>query len=553
MRVLILLFLVQLMFLQSCDQQPSDQLKLDTIEHVLVIGVDGMSPDGIQQAHTPHLDRLRTEGAYTYQARAVLPTSSSPNWASMIMGAGPEQHGITSNAWARDDFTLPTNAGDEKGFFPTIFTLLHDQRPEAEVGAIYHWKDFGRLFDSTHVTYNQAPASEEETAAVAAQYIKEKKPTFCFVHLDHVDGAGHSKGHGSPTYYEAVSKADSLIGELLMAVEEAGMEESTLIIVTADHGGLGFGHGGESPEEMLIPFILWGKSIKKAYSIASTVNTYDNAVTAAFALQLEIPLAWIGRPVKEAFQGSPVPKIKYPVKKLVRMPIIHPKKIGFEQAGGLFVDSLPTLNISNPNEEGQIRYTLDGTSPDKASAIFTSPFPLQQTAIVKTAIFEGDKKLSKDVTGYFRVHQPTPAHGIRYKSYIVEGMEKLPDFVSLKPASQGNTYEYSLDHLDLPQLEQIAVTMEGYIEIDVAGPYQFYIASDDGSQLWVNDQLVADNDGNHGVIERSGTIELPKGRHLLNVKWYNSGGGMGLFTYYKGPNTPKQLIPAEKLYLRNDK
>lgn len=508
-----------------------------------------MSPDGIQQAETPHIDRLQTEGSYTYQARAVLPTSSSPNWASMIMGAGPEQHGITSNAWARNDFTLPTNAGDENGFFPTIFTLLHDQRPDAEVGAIYHWKDFGRLFDSTHVTYDQAPASEEATAAVAAQYIKDKKPSFCFVHLDHVDGAGHSKGHGSPAYYEAVSKADSLIGQLLSALEEADMQESTLVIVTADHGGLGFGHGGESPEEVLIPFILWGKSIKKGYAISSPVNTYDNAVTAAFALQLDIPLAWIGRPVKEAFQGFPTPELKYPVKKLIRMPIIHPKKIGFEQAGGLFVDSLPTLNISNPNEEGEIRYTLDGTSPHQESSIFTSPFTLQQTAIVKAAIFKGQEKLSKAATGYFRVHQPSPAHGIRYKSYIVEGMEKLPDFASLKPATQGSTYEYSLDHLDLPQPEQIAVTMDGYIEIDQGGSYQFYIASDDGSQLWINDQLIADNDGNHGVIERSGTIELPKGRHLLSVKWYNSGGGMGLFTYYRGPNTPKQLIPAEKLYL----
>ena len=33
-------------------------------------------------------------------ARGVIPTVSSPNWASMIMGAGPEQHGITSNDWS---------------------------------------------------------------------------------------------------------------------------------------------------------------------------------------------------------------------------------------------------------------------------------------------------------------------------------------------------------------------------------------------------------------------------------------------------------------------
>ncbi|MYI84231.1 MAG: alkaline phosphatase family protein, partial [Rhodothermaceae bacterium] len=67
--------------------------------HIVVVGVDGLSPDGIRQASTPNLDALMEQGASSFSARAVLPTSSSPNWASMINGAGPEQHGIISNAW----------------------------------------------------------------------------------------------------------------------------------------------------------------------------------------------------------------------------------------------------------------------------------------------------------------------------------------------------------------------------------------------------------------------------------------------------------------------
>lgn len=56
-----------------------------------------MSPAGIAQADTPVLDSLMAVGAWTMHARGVMPTSSSPNWASMIMGAGPEWHGITTN------------------------------------------------------------------------------------------------------------------------------------------------------------------------------------------------------------------------------------------------------------------------------------------------------------------------------------------------------------------------------------------------------------------------------------------------------------------------
>ena len=50
--------------------------------HVIVIGCDGMSPDGIRNADTPNMDRMMREGAYTMHARPVLATSSSPNWAA---------------------------------------------------------------------------------------------------------------------------------------------------------------------------------------------------------------------------------------------------------------------------------------------------------------------------------------------------------------------------------------------------------------------------------------------------------------------------------------
>ncbi len=61
--------------------------------HVVIIGCHGMSPDGVRQARAPNLKQLMKTGAYTLHARGVMPTSSSPNWASMIMGAGPADHG----------------------------------------------------------------------------------------------------------------------------------------------------------------------------------------------------------------------------------------------------------------------------------------------------------------------------------------------------------------------------------------------------------------------------------------------------------------------------
>ncbi|WP_439558006.1 alkaline phosphatase family protein [Dyadobacter sp.] len=114
------------------------------IEHVIVIGVDGLSPDGIRKAETPFIHKMIAGGAVKWNVRTVLTSASSQNWASMIMGAGPEQHGIINNDWEMDEHTLPAIVNEADGRFPTIFSVLHKARPNAEIGTVYHWEGFGR-------------------------------------------------------------------------------------------------------------------------------------------------------------------------------------------------------------------------------------------------------------------------------------------------------------------------------------------------------------------------------------------------------------------------
>ena len=293
----------------------SSAQSIEGLRHILVIGVDGMSPDGIEQASTPVMDRLITGGSHTFHARAVLPSSSSPNWASMIMGAGPEQHGITSNDWEKDRYTLPFSAENEFHHFPTIFYLMYKNNPAAEIGAIYHWEGFGRLVEPEVLDFNRHEETEDQTITTACAYLRDKRPEFCFIHLDHVDHAGHTFGHGSPEYYASVAKADSLIGQVLRVLDQTGLRDSTLILITADHGGIGKVHGGETLAEMEIPFILSGPGVKVGYTIVSPVNTTDNAATLAWAWGLKIPDVWVGKPVREAFLGFAAPdKIYLPGK-----------------------------------------------------------------------------------------------------------------------------------------------------------------------------------------------------------------------------------------------
>src|SRR5262245_11547419 len=89
------------------------------VGHVLVIGIDGLGAAGLRAAKAPAIHSLIAEGAHALSARGVIPTVSSPNWASMIMGAGPERHGVTSNDWEPHKFAIPPVAIGSGGIFPT--------------------------------------------------------------------------------------------------------------------------------------------------------------------------------------------------------------------------------------------------------------------------------------------------------------------------------------------------------------------------------------------------------------------------------------------------
>ena len=56
----------------------STMAQVPGVEHVVVIGVDGLGPVGFEKAPTPNIDRLIAGGASTMHARGVMPTSSSP-------------------------------------------------------------------------------------------------------------------------------------------------------------------------------------------------------------------------------------------------------------------------------------------------------------------------------------------------------------------------------------------------------------------------------------------------------------------------------------------
>lgn len=272
-----------------------------TASHVVVIGCDGFGSVGFTPNNTPVLHELMRNGSFTLHARGVMPTSSSPNWASMIMGAGPEQHGVTSNDWETNKFEIAPTVQGPAGFFPTIFGALRAQKPKSKIAVIHDWDGFGRLVEPTAPDILENHKGSPNTAKRAIQVILNEKPTFLFIHFDDVDHAGHTFGWKSPEYFQAVEQVDGLIGQILNALSDAGIRDHTVVLMTADHGGKGKSHGGPTMEELEIPWIISGPGIRRGHEIQTPVNTYDTAATLARIFHIKPPAGWIAQPVLEAF------------------------------------------------------------------------------------------------------------------------------------------------------------------------------------------------------------------------------------------------------------
>ena len=274
--------------------------KTNQVEHVFFIGLDGWGAYSVENSDMTNTKKMMAEGAWTLKKRTVLPSHSAANWASMFMGVGPEVHGFYECCSKTPD--LEPRLTYKNGIFPTVFQLLRDKEPDAEIGCLYEWNGIKYLIDTMSVNYyTQVP--QADLCEASKTYIKEKKPRLAAFVYDDPDHVGHADGHDTPEYYAKLKQLDGWIGEILDAIKEAGIMDKSVIILTSDHGGIDHGHGGRTMMEMETPLIVYGKGVRKGHCFDDlSVMEYDVASTMAYLLGLEQPQPWFGRPLTQVFE-----------------------------------------------------------------------------------------------------------------------------------------------------------------------------------------------------------------------------------------------------------
>ena len=260
-----------------------------TVEHVIIVTIDGLRADEVGEELTPTLQRMIDEGAWTLSAQTVYPPLTLPAHCSLVTGLTPDKHHIRWNSYkpemgdltAETVFDVARRNGMTTAFVSGKQKLQHIvQRDDVDLCSIEQRSDSAVMDE-------------------ALGHLHSQRPNLMFVHLPDVDRLGHFAGWTSGRQRQTLEVADRLVGRLLESIETLEMRFSTVVIVAADHGGQDRHHKNIKDTDIVtIPWIVWGDSIEP--QMLAPVSITATANTALRLLGIDPPRDWITREVEAA-------------------------------------------------------------------------------------------------------------------------------------------------------------------------------------------------------------------------------------------------------------
>jgi len=232
----------------------------------------------------------------------------------------------------------------------------------------------------------------------------------------------------------------------------------------------------------------------------------------------------------------------------------RPEIKGFKNKN-IFIDDTQ-VDLMSQMKGTEIRYTMDGSTPTKNSELYTGPFNLSESAVIKLIEITPKGKVSPVYTAEYIKQQPFKPEnvgetqkGLGYQYFVFnEPVRSTTQLFGMKPEATGvvDNFKYPFENEKLPG--RFGLIFNGFIDIPHKGIYTFIVNSNDGSTLYVAGQLVVDNDGTHGAYEKMGEIALSPGLHKIQLNYFQDGGGKVLEVKWNKPGSKVEEIPASILY-----
>jgi predicted AlkP superfamily pyrophosphatase or phosphodiesterase len=285
-------FFCAFFLISGCYTSPIEVMETKTrkeiihAQHIVFIGLDGFGSAYIPKANMPTVKQMIAVGSSSMDMRNILPSISWPNWSSLFRGTPPQNQTVTD--------------------FPSIFSLIKrsntgERTDNVTNSFFFQWQELDKICSADEAEKFVIESSYGSLQEITT-YIIENKPFFTAIVFEEPDTTGHKKAWGSKAYYNKLQILDDFIAIIMQAVKEAGIYDNTVFMLSSDHGGYFYSHWLKISKNRKIPFVVFGRGIKKGYIVSSSVGICDIAPTMALILGLEIPPEWTGTALIEIFE-----------------------------------------------------------------------------------------------------------------------------------------------------------------------------------------------------------------------------------------------------------
>lgn len=214
-----------------------------------------------------------------------------------------------------------------------------------------------------------------------------------------------------------------------------------------------------------------------------------------------------------------------------------------------FVSSVD-VTVKQESDLAELRYSTNNAAPTAQSPLMPDVLRITANTMLKVALFQGDRQVSTTVRQWFEQLTPLPA---------VKAIAQGQGLKLYRGACDWQSIPENRDTLDVSNKVVSTIGADGapnehemhrylgFLALDSAELYRFLLTSDDGSKLWIDGQLVVDNDGLHGAKQVVGSIALAKGLHSFELVGFNATGGTELDLQWALPRQEFAALPASVL------
>lgn len=213
----------------------------------------------------------------------------------------------------------------------------------------------------------------------------------------------------------------------------------------------------------------------------------------------------------------------------------------------IFIDPNQSIELRCLTPGAKIFYTTDGFEPGLDDQLYTSPFKVEHSSLLKARAFKDGMKPGRVFKRQILLNSTHKALNLKTSKSGLSYMYYEGNFLSVTEiesrglkVSEGTA---GSPNLALAQKEDhFGFVFSGYIHAPATGEFEFFLESDDGALLKIDGIEVANNDGSHSRKSVSGRIALEKGLHTIEIRYFDDYEDHELFLFWKTPKMDKALI-----------